>query len=370
MLDYIYGIVRRVRWVLAAGFLAAVLTAIVALCLPSWYVAHTSFLPAVKESSTGSVTAFLHGVLNPGGGLNQTLQAGDLSVSLMRSRRIRAPLAEEFDLQERYGQPDIDATIRELDGHVSFFVGQEGMVTVTVEDREPEVAAAIANRMVALLDTFNSEQRMTRGRGSRIFIEGQLARTMDDLRQAEEALETYQAETKVVPLSPDVQAAVGTGAGLMARKLQLEIELEVKQQWLTDRSEELRRLRSELAGVESHLGALPALTLEFARRVRDVRVHEELYAFLRTQYAEAKIREQEDTPTLDIVDRATPLALRARPRRALMVMTAAVVTALLAVFAAMAATYVELLPATSRRRQVLAATGSELGRLVRPGRRR
>ncbi len=115
---------------------------------------------------------------------------------------------------------------------------------------------------------------------------------------------------------------------------------------------------------------MPALNLEFARLVRNVKVHEEVYGFLRTQYEDAKIREQEDTPTLTIVDQATPLELRSRPRRTLMVLTAAVVTGLLAVLGALAVTYFELLPRESRRRQVLTATGRELASLVRPGRRR
>ena len=108
---------------------------------------------------------------------------------------------------------------------------------------------------------------------------------------------------------------VATGADLLSRKMQLEIELQVKSEILTERSDLLQRMRSELAEVERRLEELPALNIEFARLVRDLKVHEEVHRFLRAEYEQAKIREQEDTPTLTIVDEARPPILRSRPRR-------------------------------------------------------
>ena len=172
-----------------------------------------------------------------------------------------------------------------------------------------------------------------------------------------------------MPLSPDVQAAIEAGSNLLTRKMQLEIALQVKGRWLAERSEELARLRSELDEVNSRLGELPVLNVEFARLVRDVKVHEQVYSFLRAEYEQSKIREQEDTPTLTLVDRAVPLELRARPRRKLMVMTAVLVAGLLAVLGTLGTTYVELLPPAGRRRRLLGATGAELRRLLFPGRR-
>jgi uncharacterized protein involved in exopolysaccharide biosynthesis len=364
LLDYVHGVVRRARWILAAAVAAGLVTAVVSLLMPAWYAARATFLPSTEERTTPSLTAMLQGALNPGGGLSQLMQAGDLSVSLMQSMRIREPLVREFDLVERYRARDVDEAAGALDRHTSFHVGQEGMVRVTVEDRDPEVAAALANRTVELLDRFNAEQRMTRGRRTRQFVEAQLETTQAALARAEEALTAYQESTRVVPLSSSDASAVETGAMLLTRKMQLEIELEVKGEWLAEESEELRRLRTELDEVERRLGELPALQLEFARLVRDVKVQEEVYRFLRSQLEEARIREQEDTPSLTVVDRATPPALRARPQRTKMVLAAVVLAGLVAVLGALATTYAELLPAGSRRRQALAATGRELRDLV------
>jgi uncharacterized protein involved in exopolysaccharide biosynthesis len=364
LLDYVHGVARRARWILAALLAAGLVTAVVSLLMPAWYAARATFLPSTEERTTPSLTAMLQGALNPGGGLSQLVQAGDLSVSLMQSMRIREPLVREFDLVERYAARDVEEAASALDRHTRFHVGQEGMVRVIVEDRDPEVAAALANRTVELLDRFNAEQRMTRGRRTRVFIDSQLDTTRAALARAEEALRAYQESARVVPLSPSDASAVETGAMLMTRKMQLEIELEVKGERLAEQSEELRRLRTELAEVERRLGELPALQLEFARLLRDVKVQEEVYRFLRSQLEEARIREQEDTPSLTLVDRATPPALRARPQRTKMVVAAIVLAGLVAVLGALATTYVELLPAGSRRRQALRATGRELRNLV------
>jgi uncharacterized protein involved in exopolysaccharide biosynthesis len=72
------------------------------------------------------------------------------------------------------------------------------------------------------------------------------------------------------------------------------------------RDEELRRLRSELGEIDRKLGELPALGLEYARFVRDLKVREQVYTVLRTEYEQAKIPEERDTPSLTGVDRAEP----------------------------------------------------------------
>jgi uncharacterized protein involved in exopolysaccharide biosynthesis len=368
MLDYLYGVVRRGRMIIATTVVAALVMAVISLLMPSWYQARATFLPSPEERSPSALSAALSSIMNPIAP-HQIIQAGDLSVSLMRSRRIRAALVEEFDLVERYRAADIEGALMAIEAHMSFRVGQEGIVTVMVEDREPETAAAIANRAVALLDRFNAEQRMTSGRSSRVFVEAQLDKTRQALEAAEDALGAYQAETRQVPLAPNIESAVTAGAMLLAEKLRIEMELEAKKRVLTDGSPELARLRAELAEVESRLEELPALNIEFARLVRDVKVQEKVYEFLRAQYEESMIREREDTPTLTVVDPATPPKLRARPRRKVMVASAGLVAGLVAALGALAATYVDLLPAGGRRREVLRATGVELRQLWRPGRR-
>jgi uncharacterized protein involved in exopolysaccharide biosynthesis len=368
--DYLYGAVRRRRWIGLNMLLVAVVAAVTALLLPHWYRATGSFLPASDERSSFSITAFLRDVAIPGGGLSDAMQAGDLSAALLASRRITGTLVEEFDLVRRYGARDIEMAMGMLADHTDVFVGQEGLVTVSIEDRDPETAERLVNRSFELLDEFNAHQHMTEGQRTRIFVERELERAESELKVAEEALERYQTDTKLVPLSSEIESAVSSSAGLLARKLELEIELEMKESVLREGNAELVELRRELATIDRMLGELPQLTLELARLVRDVRVRETVYGFLRTEYEQAKIQEERDTSSITVVDQAEKPLRRHRPRRTRIVLTAVGVAGVVSLLGAFVATWFEFLPAGDRRRETLNALNRDLRGLLRPRRRR
>jgi uncharacterized protein involved in exopolysaccharide biosynthesis len=370
LIDYIYGVVRRARWILANTFFVGLFAAVVSLFLPHWYLARATFLPAIEERSTFSLTAFLREVAIPGGGLSDQVQAGDLSVALLKSRRVRSMLITEFDLIDRYKAQDIEEALTALDAHSSFFVGQEGLVTVGIEDRDPEMAARMVNRSLAILDQFNAEQRMTKGQRTRIFVERELEQCGRELAAAEEALEQYQTKTKLMPLSPQAEAGVAASAELLARKFEAEIALRMKQNVLRENNEEIRLLRAELAEIDRKLAELPAIGLEYARLMRDLKVREQVYSFLRTEYEQAKIQEERDTPSLTVVDAAEKPLKRARPRRTLLTATAAGVALMVSLLGALVFTWVDLFPPDDPRRATLGAAGTELRRLLRFRRRR
>lgn len=367
--DYLYGVARRGRLIALNVFLVSAAAAITSLLLPHWYRAEGSFLPSVEERSTFNLAAFLREVAIPTAGLTDAVQAGDLSVAFLESRRVRDSLVTEFDLVRRYRAGDVEEAIAALEAHSNFFVGQEGVVHVSIEDRAPEVAARLVNRSIELLDHFNAEQRMTKGHRLRLFVERELAQSDQDLRTAEETLERYQTKTRLVPLSSEMESNVSASADLLARKMQVEIELGIKRDLLQEDHQDLRRLRSELAEIDRKLGQLPALGLEYARLLRNLKVREQVHGFLRTEYEQAKIQEQRDTPSITVVDRAEPPLKRARPRRKLIVLSAAAVAGVLSVLGALAATWVEMLPEDDRRRVTLRAARGELASLV-PFRRR
>jgi uncharacterized protein involved in exopolysaccharide biosynthesis len=367
--DYLRGVVRRAPWIALNAFVVGGIAALISLLLPHWYLASGSYLPAVEERSTFSITALLREAAIPGAGLSDQVQAGDLSVALLKSRRLRAVMIQEFDLVRRYQVKDIEGALVALDDHSHYFVGQEGLVTVSVEDRDPAMAARIANRSIDLLDEFNAEQRMTKGQRTRLFVERELALTEAALRQSEEVLEQYQVKTKLVPLSPEIESAVSTSALLLSRKMEIEIQLGMMSSILQEGNTELLRLRLELTEIDRKLGELPALGLEYARLVRDLKVREQVYGFLRTELEQAKIQEARDTPSLTIVDRAAPPLRRNRPRRAAIAITAAGVTGVLSVLGALVLTWGALLPPDDRRRQVLGAMRGDVETFFRRRRR-
>src|SRR5262245_15088842 len=100
----------------------------------------------------------------------------------------------------------------------------------------------MANAYVEFLDRFNREVRMTKGRRTRMFIEGRLAETRQDLGISEQRLAQYQASHKAVALSPQMSTAIDEAAKLYARRMALSVRLGVVRGY-SEGSEEETQIR-------------------------------------------------------------------------------------------------------------------------------
>jgi uncharacterized protein involved in exopolysaccharide biosynthesis len=317
--DLIHLFWRRRRF-LALNIVGTTLVALlIALFLPKWYTGRAVLLPPMEDDLGSSAISQLmpRGLGNfkiPGA---PTLS--DVFVAVLKSRTVADRIVRRFDLVHRYGAPDAEKAVKELESHVRFKVGDEGTIAVLVEDHDPKTAAAMANAYVDELDRFNKETRTTGAQRTRAFIEQRLDVAKRDLAAAEDLLRDYQQRRRLPALSPSDRSDAEMGAQLMAQKVALEMKLQVLRQSLAENSEEVRRVREELAAVDRQVGGLPRAGLDIARLWRDVKVQEQVYELLTAQLEEARIRETRDTPTVQVLDRAEPPLHKSRPKRAMVV---------------------------------------------------
>ena len=94
---------------------------------------------------------------------------------------------------------------------------------------------------------------------------------------------------------------------------------------LAESSEEVRRVRQELAAIDRQVGGLPLAGIEIMRLWRDVKVQEQVFELLTAQLEEARIRETRDTPTVQVLDHAVVPLHKSRPKRALVVIAGFVI---------------------------------------------
>lgn len=313
-------VVRSRFRLLALNVLAVTLAALaISLILPKWYTARAVLLPPTDDDMGSSIASFMpRGIGSfrvPGA---PTL--GDVFVSVLKSRTVADKIVARFDLTKRYKQRDQERAVRVLASHVRFQVGEEGTIAIRVEDRDPKIAAAMANAFVEELDRFNRLTRTSSGSRTRAFIEERLAITRTDLAAAEESLREYQQSRNLAAISPASRSDAEVGAGLMARKVALEVQLQVLQRSLAANSEEVRRVREELGAIERQVGGLPRAGVEIMRLWRDVKVQEQIFELLTAQLEEARIRETRDTPTVQVLDPASVPLHKSRPKRALIVL--------------------------------------------------
>src|SRR5262249_9694537 len=147
---------------------------------------------------------------------------------------------------------------------------QAGTIQIAVEDKDRQRAADMAAAYVEYLDQFNRQVRMTKGRRTRLFIQGRLEDTKQELAAAEKQLAEYQIQHKAVALAPGVSSAVDQAARLYARRMALQVRLGVVRSY-SQGSEEEVQIQEELSQIDRQMQQLPETGLELTRLVRDVR---------------------------------------------------------------------------------------------------
>ena len=310
----------RRRSVVTMAIVAAALGAAVAFLLPTWYRSESVLMPPTESESGFGLASLLRGISVPGISLPTTSTPADVFVAILQSRRLSESIVKEFDLQNRYRVKFLDDALKELATHTKFKLTQSGTIVITVEDRDPKQAAAIANRYVTLLDQFNREVRMTKGRRTRMFIESRIAETRDQLTAAEHALTSYQSQHKTPPVNPE-KASGGAGvADLYAQRVALQVRLGVVRSYTRASTDEEVQIQEKLRQIDQQLANLPQVGLEQTRLVRDVTTLEQIYILLSAQFEQAKIDEARDIATVEVLDTAPVPSRKARPHRSIIIL--------------------------------------------------
>ena len=213
------------RWRLIALVLAAtVVVAVLAVVLiPPVYRTQVSFVANTTggsrlPSALGSVgpLAGLAAQFGVGGAGADPSESPNFYVELIRSRELVTRLLESKFRDPRGASPRDSARLvdilrlrgsdpqRRLEKGVKKmskaitgnFDIMTSLVWLDVDAQWPELSSAIANRTIELVSKFNTEQRVTRVRSKRIFLEDRVARARAALDVAEDRLRVFNEQNR------------------------------------------------------------------------------------------------------------------------------------------------------------------------------
>ncbi len=358
LLDY-WRVIRK-RWkIIAWIFGVSVITAgVISLLMTPIYRAKTTLMPL--ESSGSQVSAAMRnlGSLPFVGGLVPRIggASADKLVAVLESRTVAEDVIRTLNLikvlfeEDRDEPPTIQDAVRSLTEATKITDDKKGLISVSVEYRDPGIAADIANQHTIALQRFLNENALSGEKRNRIFIENQLKKAKEELREAEEAMKRFQTSKKIIAMDVQTEAAIKALADLRAQITAREVQLGVIKQFSTPSNpdvlrikDELRELKKQMAMLETKDGnpmadAIPALSeaptigLEYVRLKRKVLTQEKVFELMTQQYEIAKIDEAKEDVTFQVIDRAIPPEKRVKPKRKLNVMLAGIVSLFAGVF--------------------------------------
>lgn len=373
LLDLLIVLAKRKGLILGITFGAAIITAVVSLIMTPIYKAETKILPPQQGSSSmaSQLVGQLGGLAGLAGGAIGLKTSNDLYIALLKSRPILDNIIDKFKLMELYkakyredARKTLGSALKAQDDKKS------GIISIGVEDKDPKMAADIANTFVEELRDYNKKLALTEASQRRLFFEEQLKDAKEALIKSEEAMQGFQEKTGALKIDDQAKAVIEGIAQLRAQIAAKEIELRVMRSFATAQNPDLQRVEAELGGLKAEMakletrggsgydplmptGRMPQVGTDFIRRMRDLKYNETLYEIMAKQYEMAKLDEAKDAAIIQVIEKAIPPEKKIKPKRSQMVMIATVTGFFLSVFAAFFMEFLEKTKADPNTREGL-----------------
>ena len=297
------------------GLITALIVAAVGLGiiarLPEQFEAYTVMLPKDAPGGGSAISAFFGGA-----------RPSSTSVSLLASRTLKDDVIRRVDLRTYFRSRSQEAARLELASRTNFYPGTD-TITVQVRDRSAEMAARIANAYIDALRAMQEKMATTQNDLQRRFFEEQVQREKDALVRSETELERLQEGLGVVQVDTQTQIGLSAIADVRAQITVLQVRLAVLLRSETEENPEVETVRSQIAqlqiqehqleagsglstgpGVAAPAGRMPAVNLEYQRKLREVRFHEALVSSLSNHFEDIRLGASTPGQSFEVIDPA------------------------------------------------------------------
>jgi uncharacterized protein involved in exopolysaccharide biosynthesis len=318
-----------------------------------------SSLPFNIEGLSG-LTSQLFGAENANNAIN--------AVSAMNSRRFAEDIIRHFDLFKYYEITEAD-TLKAMDIALkklrtkTVSIGnntETSLVKVSVETKDKKLSRDMVNYYLQQLEKYNREQKITKGKMNREFLEARVADTRNVVDSLLVAVKDFQQKNNAIDIETQTSSLIETYSSVVASKMQTDIELELARKNYADNSPVITDIRTrrdalakQLRELEAGGGALkprylidisslPNLGTQFAQLKMNLEIQSKVFEYLYPQYEAARLEEMRDMPTLDILDTPREAGMRARPKRAVLCLIAFALACVMAAVIALIKNSIEL----------------------------
>ncbi len=329
-------LLRRKDFVLRFTLVGFVLSVLAAFFWPPLYTAKTVLLP---PQSSGSITSAM--LAQMGGSSALASVAGrelgvknpsEMYVSMLQTQFVEDAIIQRFELQKVYWKRRVSDTRTKLEDRSTISSNsKDGLIYISVEDRDPKRAMDIANEWGRQMQRLSSSLALTEAGQRRLMFEKQLAEAKDNLAHAEDAFTAQQQKSGLIEADAQAKLLISSAATLQARINMKEVEIRSLKTYqaegnsnLQQAEQELETMRSQLAQIQQKTGStddlliskkqVPGAYLEYVRRLRDVKYYEAVFEALAKQVEIAKIDQAKEGALVQVVDPAVLPDKKSFPR--------------------------------------------------------
>jgi uncharacterized protein involved in exopolysaccharide biosynthesis len=345
LLDLLIVLAERKRVILTITAIFSILAIVISLLLPKSYTATVTLLPPQQSySASAALTSQLGsmgGMAALAGGLGLK-NPNDMFVGMLQSRTVEDAMVQHFGLMQEYHARYLSDASKAFEGHATVDGnGKDSLIHITVEDRDPRRAAELANGYVDQFRDLSQHLAITEASQRRLFFEQELEKAKDNLANAEEALKQTEQTTGVIQPDSQARALIDSAANLRAQITAREVQIQGMQTYATAENSQLVQAQRELESMRAQLaklggseagssglivpkGLVPEASLEYIRKLRDVKYNETIFDILARQFEAAKLDEAKEGALIQVVDPAVTPDRKSSPKRTRNVLVATV----------------------------------------------
>ena len=349
LLDLIERERRRILRFVIAGLIISIA---VAFLIPARYEATARLMP---PDQSGGMTATMLGALAAKAGDGIGTMATDLLgmrtsgatlVGILGSRTIQDDLINQFDLCKVYSKSKYESTRKVLQARTT--IGEDrksGIITIQVQDRSPERAAALAGGYVNELNSRVSQLTTSSAHRERVFLEKRLETVKLQLNEATLQLSRFASRTKTIDPQVEGKAMLEAASTLQGQLIAAQAELSGLEQIYGPDNSRVRAVAAKVGELKSKLQTLsgnkltqgddnadgpnaqlypsltqlPMLGNTYYDLSRQAKIDEAVYEALTKQYELAKVEEAKEIPTIKVLDEPVVPEKKVWPPRTLII---------------------------------------------------
>lgn len=345
---------ERKKMIAKVVLIVTLIGTVLAFVWPKTYRSEVSFVLTEGNSidlSGGGLLSGLANIKTGGSGIS-----ADQALVLMRSTEIQDRIIHKFDLEEVYGTDIPEALRKKFDDRVEIEDIREGGIgfnsivalKLAYMGEEPKRVYDLIQYYFDTLDsTITSLNRKNVEQGY-LLVKERLDQNMADMEEAEDSLVAFQSRYGILEVEEQAKAQIGAVADVRTAIVKLDIQINYLEDVLGESSSKLtdlktqkqaleRRYQNLIKGSEDGKGPggrnddfdifqpvekMPALFAEYLRRYREVMVQEEIYKVLYPQFEQHKLRFEEASSGLLVIDPAVLPTYKYSPKRAYIIIAA------------------------------------------------
>lgn len=339
----------RIKSIFIIAFLSLLLGLGLSYIIPHTYLSTVMVLPADQKNAGMGLASLLSGSLP--GGLGGMIPGTDaknsfLSPEIVLSRSLAESIVQSkaLDTFTVFTEIPDEEKVEAIQEALNIDTRRSGIVIIEAQwatsffpqsiDKinTAMMASIIANKASSGIDALIKNKSMTSARRARIFIDTLMAQNRVSLDSAYVALQIFQQQNKVLELENQAKALVESAVAAGAELSKAQIELSVaEQQYQSDApaiallQKKVSSLRSQYSKVQNGgvssdafsipFSRLPALSKTYVTMLRDIKIMEQINAYLQSQRTQEYIQEIRDVPAIQIIEAGIPARKQVSPKR-------------------------------------------------------